>query len=73
MGAHQQLGAAAVETAAALIRFGVDPMRRLETKDPAEAAILDRAVARALELRQNELDYLAHETAMKLARVLGGK
>lgn len=52
---------------------GIDPHRHLDDQDPVRAAVTARAARRAQQLRQQELDYLAGETAARLARALAGK
>lgn len=46
---------------------GVDPLTTLRTTSALERQLLDRAAVRASELRQAELDYLAHKIAAALA------
>jgi hypothetical protein len=51
---------------------GVDPLARLRTGDQVAADLLDRALERAQELRQQELDHLARQTANFVLAGLGG-
>lgn len=52
---------------------GIDPHGHLTGDDPVEMAVTARAAKRALELRQQEFDYLAEQIATRLARALGGR
>lgn len=52
---------------------GIDPHRHLNAQDPIEVAVTARAARRARELRQQELDYLANETANQIARRFSGR
>lgn len=46
---------------------GVDPHHHLTNDDAVEVAVTARGAIRALELRQQESDYLANEIARRMS------
>ncbi|MCK9250346.1 MAG: hypothetical protein M0P31_15405 [Solirubrobacteraceae bacterium] len=56
-----------------LLLRGIDPTSHLADTDEVRQAVIGRAMERAVELRQHELEHLAYENARRIGELLGAK